>query len=228
MTAGARPAGAHRVSRHGSARRPGDARAMPAGGPLAGAARKRGGFGTWGSALRFVLSAGLIGLTPVVFEANLRIRDFEAMLSSYVIGLGTRVSTGHLGGDLAMAWFTLKPDERVGLVVTPECTVALLSIPFLAATALLLWQHAPIARYMTGLCIALALLVALNQFRLLVIAWFVLGMGYPQGYYWGHTVVGSIITIFGLAATLAVYMALTVWRTPASRGRGRGQQANAV
>jgi len=141
------------------------------------------------------------------------------VLASHVIALGGRVSTGHYGGSLAMVWFTENAHERIGLVVTQECTVALLWIPFLVATALLVWQRVPVRRNLAGLAVVLVLLLCVNQFRFLVIAWFVLNMGYAGGYYWGHTLVGSIITVVGLAVSVAIFAMLTLRRTGSSPSR---------
>ena len=93
--------------------------------------------------------------------------------------------------------------SHIGLVITPECTIALLMIPFLIATALIVWMRRRMTLPLVGLGVALLLLVAVNQARLLGIVLFVKEMGFQSGYYWGHTLVGSAITIIGLAGSLA-------------------------
>jgi hypothetical protein len=55
--------------------------------------------------------------------------------------------------------------------------------------------------------------LSMNQVRLLQIAIFVRKMGVSSGFYWGHTLVGSLITICGLAITLVVFARIAVsWR----------------
>jgi len=146
------------------------------------------------------------------------VRDLEAWIASHVIAV-CGVQTGYLGGSLAMAWFAKSTDLRIGLVVTPDCTIATLTIPFLVATAMLVWQRAPLLRSLTGLAAALALLEVLNQARLLTIAGTILLMGYPGGYYWGHTMFGSILLVIGTTAILAVFAIFVLRRGNGGRTR---------
>ena len=176
--------------------------------PAAGGHRKRAGRGTGlpRSAARLTVSAILGGLAYLAFMENIRIRGFEAWLASHVIAVGARVQTGDDAGFQAV-WF-LEKTERIGLIITPECTVGLLMVPFLAAAALLVWQRVPLKSPLTGVAVAVAMLVLVNQLRLLTIVWFVKTMGFSSGFYWGHTMAGSVITIVGLAASLAVFVLL--------------------
>jgi exosortase/archaeosortase family protein len=135
---------------------------------------------------RLVIAVILLAAAVPVLSESLAIRDFEAWMASRVIALGASVPTGHYAGGLAMAWFLLNPHERVGLVITPECTVAFLIIPFLLATALLVRHRvAPLSRQLTALGVALVLLAMLNQIRLLVIVWIVQAMGYGAAVFTG-------------------------------------------
>ncbi len=117
--------------------------------------------------------------------------------------------------SLATVWFAMKT-THIGLVITPECTVALLMIPFLFATALLIWYRAQTGWPLLALAVAMCLLVAVNQLRLLSIVWFVQGMGFQSGF-WGHTLVGSMMTIAGLGGTLAIFVYLAVCRGRVAR-----------
>jgi hypothetical protein len=76
----------------------------------------------------------------------------------------------------------------------------------------------PLIRPVVGLAAALVMLIAVNQLRLLDIVWFVHAMGWGNGFYWGHTLVGSLITIVGLASSLAVFVLVTVRRRKLVRG----------
>ncbi len=139
---------------------------------------------------------------------SLHVRAFEAWLASRVIALGAKLPTSHVSSTV---WFAIKT-THIGLIITPECTVALLTIPFLVATALFIWYRARVGWPLLALGVAMVSLVAVNQLRILGIVWFVQGMGFQSGFYWGHTLVGSMITIIGLATTLAVFVYLAVCR----------------
>jgi exosortase/archaeosortase family protein len=141
---------------------------------------------------------------------NERIRDFEAWLAGHVITVAARLPSGN-SVNQPIVWFPAKTEE-IGLVITPECTVALLMVPFIIASALLVWQRVPLIRPLVGLAVAVVMLIIVNQLRLLGIVLFVKQMGYASGYYWGHTLVGSIITIMGLATSLATFALVAVRR----------------
>jgi hypothetical protein len=162
--------------------------------------------------LHRAISVGLLGLAVLAAFQEERGRDYEAWLASHTFHL-LGVQTGYYGGPLAMAWFAMNTHLRIGFMVTPECTIAFLLIPFLIATSLLIWQRIMLIRPLIGLGVAVVLLLAMNQIRLLQIAAFVKGMGLISGFYWGHTIVGSLITIVGLAVTLIVFAMIAVrWR----------------
>lgn len=196
----ARPAGAHRrqTSARRSAARPG----RPAG--------KQGRRTVSAKTIRLATSLGLCATAYVVVRENLHIRDFEAWLSGHIIRIAAGLNAGHTYGTPTV-WFPTKHAE-IGLVITPECTAALLMVPFIAAAALLVWQRVALVRPIIGLAIAVVSLIMVNQLRILGIVWFVKAMGFSSGFYWGHTLVGSIITIVGLASSLAVFAMVAVRR----------------
>jgi exosortase/archaeosortase family protein len=182
-------------------------------------ARRRPGFGE-SSARRFTRLATavtLLGLAAAIPFQDGRTRDFEAWLASHVIPV-LGVQAGYLRGS-SMAWFAERTDLRIGLIVTPECTIALLICPFLVATALLVWRRAPLVRTLIGAAIATALLEVLNQARLLSIVALVRIMGYPTGFYWGHTMFGSVLLVVGLTAIFALFAFLAVRRGASGRTR---------
>jgi exosortase/archaeosortase family protein len=167
---------------------------------------------------RLATSAALLCLAAAIPSQDQRVRDFEAWLASHVISV-LGLQTGYYGGSLAMAWFAESARLRVGLVVTPDCTIAWLAIPFLVGAALLIWQRAPFARTLAGAAIAITLLEVLNQGRLLSIVALVRIMGYPTGVYWGHTMFGSLLLVFGLTAILTLFAVLALRRGAGGRTR---------
>jgi len=218
----ARPAGAHRRKPPARARpaRARPARARPARparaarpgrpGRAAGQPGKPARRSLSAKTVRLATSAGLGATAYLVVRENMTIREFEAWLSGHVITIAAGLHAGH-GTNTPIVWFPTKTAE-IGLVITPECTAALLMVPFIAASALLVWQRVPLARPIAGLLVAVASLIMVNQLRLLGIVWFVKAMGFSSGFYWGHTLVGSIITIVGLASSLALFAMLAVRR----------------
>jgi exosortase/archaeosortase family protein len=116
-----------------------------------------------------------------------------------------------------IVWFDSGSHHNIAMFITPECTVATLIIPFLAGTALIVWCQSRLARPSAALAMAAVLLVAVNQLRLLTIASLVLAMGESSGFYWGHTIVGSLITVFGVAFVFCAYILLAAGRRTARR-----------
>jgi exosortase/archaeosortase family protein len=200
------PAGRTGPSRSG----PGHSRASHSRSARAGASRSGPE-----RALRLAASLLCAGLAVIVFRESTLIRGFEAWLASHVIALGTGAYTGALPAR-ALVWFASGKQFAIALQVTSECTVALLMIPFLLLTAWLVWLKNPLIWPMTALATAVTMLIAVNQLRILTIVWFILGLGEQRGFYWGHTVVGTLITIFGLLVTFCVFIMMAL-----RRGRAR-------
>ena len=170
------------------------------------------------SPVRLAACLALCALALLAFAEMSRIREFEAWLSGLVLTVGAGVPAGSWPGS-ATVWFAPFPPGQVGLVITPDCTVALLIIPFLLVTAAAVWMRAPLRRPLTALAAAVILIVGFNQLRLLTVAWFILGMGTASGFYWGHTLAGSLITVLSLASSLAVYGVVLLRRGSAAPAR---------
>ena len=64
-----------------------------------------------------------------------------------------------------------------------------------------------------ALGISLAALVVVNQVRLLMLVGLIDWLGTDRGYYLGHTMFGSLISVFGGAAALVLF----VWLATRSR-----------
>lgn len=99
--------------------------------------------------------------------------------------------------------------DMFGLEVTGACTVAYPMAGFLGLLALL----AQVSRWSLGrLWIAVVgssvVLVAVNQIRLLGVAWASKLWGLDVGYEISHRVVGTVITLIGLLLAVAVIFAV--------------------
>jgi exosortase/archaeosortase family protein len=172
-------------------------------------------------ALGLMLAAGASALSAIVLKEALAVRNFEAWLSGHVVPLLTGVNAGSFV-NTPVVWFATGPHRYLGLLITSDCTVDALIVPFLAVTAWVMWRRVRLLRPLVGLGVAVALLFAVNQFRLLLIVLLTVHFGYVNGFYWGHTLIGSLITVFGAVLIFVVYALIAV-RTKRSR---QGDQVN--
>ena len=157
-------------------------------------------------------------LAATAVKENYLFRGFEATLASHVVAFATAMPAGPIP-QTPTFWFTVSPHHEMGLQITPACTVVLMMTPFLIATAFLVWRRSSTVRPLVACAIAIAMLLVVNQLRILTIIMFVLHMGFNGGFYWGHTLVGSLITIFGGSATLVLYVLIAVRRGTPGRTR---------
>jgi exosortase/archaeosortase family protein len=167
---------------------------------------------------RVIACAGLCALATAAYQGIFRIRVFEAWLSSHVVALGASVRTGYWRSAPGV-WFAPNSSGQVRLLITSESSVAVLVILFLLITAGAVWRRTPLRWPLAALMTAVALLVAINQLRLLTVVWFILAMGDDRGFYWGHTLAGPVITGAGIAASLAAYSTILLRRGSDVRSR---------
>jgi exosortase/archaeosortase family protein len=222
MTAGALPGGhaARRGAAPGRAVRTG--RAGRTGHRARGGHRRAPGAGNTSSAsslaVRILACASCCLLAAVAVKENYLLRGVEADLASKVVGFVTSSPAGAIP-QTPTFWFTLSRHHEMGLEITPACTVVLMMTPFLIATAFLVWRKSSVLRPVTACLIAIAMLLVVNQLRILTIILFVLKLGFNGGFYWGHTLIGSLVTIIGGSATLVVYALIAVRRGSPARPR---------
>lgn len=167
--------------------------------------------------VRLVICLGSIALAAVAIKESMRVRIFEAWLAGHIL---PTIGSIHAGAvpDAPIVWFAATSHRYLGLLVTNDCTVAFLMVPFLLCTAWNIWRQPGVARPPLALALALALLLGVNQVRIMTIAWLVRGLGISSGFYWGHTLVGSMITIFGVVLIFIFYI---LFLTAGRRGRAR-------
>lgn len=110
-------------------------------------------------------------------------------------------------------YFGLGTGRPLGLTMTPECTSAFLLVPLIAVAAVLVALRPSIARrVLASLGVAALVLVVVNQLRMLTLAGLVAWLGTNDGYYWGHTMVGSLVSVFGGAIALVLFVWLATKR----------------
>jgi exosortase/archaeosortase family protein len=165
---------------------------------------------TRGTVTRLALVAALTALLGFTLGVDGRIRGWEALLSSEIVSLVTGTRTG-VNPFLAIVSFPQPSGPRTGLQITPECTSAFLVLPLLIVTGLVTWLRKRLTFWpIAGLAVTTALLFATNQVRILAVVLLIRGMGFDEGYYWGHTMIGSLISVFGIGISLVIYVMFAV------------------
>jgi exosortase/archaeosortase family protein len=172
-------------------------------------------------ALGLMLAAGAVALSAIVLKEAVAVRDFEAWLSGHVVPLLTGIRAGSYVHS-PVIWFAASPNHYLGLFITPDCTIDAVIVPFTVVTGWVMWRRVRLLRPLVGLAVAVALLFAVNQFRFILIVLLTVHFGYVNGFYWGHTLIGSLITVFGVVLVFVVYAFIAVRRK--SSGPRQGEQ----
>jgi exosortase/archaeosortase family protein len=151
---------------------------------------------------------GLVVLVLVLFEYQFR--HLEADGAAGIYGLVTPVL---VATRAPIIWFGLGTSGAFGLVITPDCSSALLVAPLCGLGMVLMIPRklAP-RRVVKGLSVAAIVLVAGNLTRIGVIALAIRLAGIGTGYQVGHLVLGSLISIFCIAVSLALLAAIITAR----------------
>jgi exosortase/archaeosortase family protein len=140
-------------------------------------------------------------------------RTVEMLLAGGLIRLFTSDGV-YVAAARQTVYFGLGGDRPFGLRMSPECTSAFLLLPLLVVGTVMIVLRPHIARQVVGaLGIALVVLVVVNQLRLLMLVGLVNWLGSDRGYYLGHTMFGSFISVFGGAAALVLFVWLAT-RSP--------------
>jgi exosortase/archaeosortase family protein len=170
--------------------------------------------------LGLMMAAGSAALSAIVLKEATAVRYFEAWLCGHVVPLLTGIDAGGYVNS-PIIWFAIGPRRYMGMLITPDCTIDALIVPFTVVTAWVIWRQIRFIRPLLGLALAVGLLFVMNQFRLLLIVAITVHFGYKNGFYWGHTLIGSIVTVSGVVLIFVAY-ALVVVRRKGSRGRPEG------
>jgi exosortase/archaeosortase family protein len=172
-----------------------------------------------------VLAAGVLcGLALSLMIYQYQFRHLEAVVAAHLYRLFTPVLAASRAPIL---WFGLGTSAAYGLVITPDCSSALLIVPLCGLGVLLLIpRRLAISRVVRALLAAAAVMVAGNLLRIGVIAVAVRFGGLGAGYQLGHLILGSIISIVCIAIGLTLLTVILVRQGPARRtARQTGRQA---
>jgi exosortase/archaeosortase family protein len=165
------------------------------------------------------MAAALLAMAVALVCWHAAYRAMEIRIAAVLIGALT--SSGvYAAPQRQTVYFGLGTGHAIGLRITPECTSAFLVVPLLAAAAAMLWLRPRIiGRVLAAAGVGTAVLVLVNQLRLLTLVVLISGFGRERGYYLGHTLLGSMVSVFGGAVALVVF----VWVATRSGGPARGE-----
>ena len=172
-----------------------------------------------GLTTRLFTIAVLAVLAALLLVFQYQVRHLEAAATAAIYG----VITPTLAAPGApIVWFGLGTPGGFGLVITPDCSSALLIEPLcVLGMGLAIPRRLALRRVCLGLTAAAALLVTGNMARIGLIAGMVHLYGIGTGYQLGHLVLGSLVSIAGIAASMAALTLIVA-------GRGRGWARRSV
>lgn len=158
------------------------------------------------SPLNRVVVVALVVAAAALVPAHAAYRAAEITLSGLLLdALGTDGVAVVPGRQTV--YFGLGSDTPLGLRMTPECTSAFLVLPLLVVGAVMIALRPRISRrVLVALAVAGTAVVVVNQFRVLTLVGLVKWLGVDTGYYWGHTLLGSMVSVFGGAAALVAFV----------------------
>jgi exosortase/archaeosortase family protein len=167
---------------------------------------------------RLTARIGVVGVLAAVVVLVLieRVyRVFEVQLAGGILRVIT-TSGVYVASSRETVYFGLSSATPLGLQMTPECSSVFMLIPLFLVTAVMLWFRPSNARRLfLSLLAASAVVIFVNQLRLLAIVGLVHWLGVDNGYYWGHTLLGSMVSVFGGAVALVLFVWLAT-RKPRS------------
>jgi len=142
----------------------------------------------------------LIALALMVFQYQFRHLEADAAARLYNVVTPTLAAS-----SAPIIWFGLGTTSAFGLVITPDCSSALLIAPLCGlGIVLMIPRRLPVRRVAKALTVAAAVMVAGNLLRIGVIALAIRVGGIGTGYQVGHLVLGSLISIVCIAVSLAL------------------------
>lgn len=160
-----------------------------------------------------ILVVGLLAVAVGLVLAHRIYRTAEIVLAGWAVDLTT--SSGvYVAASRQTVYFGLGSSTPLGLKMTPECTSAFLLLPLLVVGAVMIALRPRITRrVLLALAVAAVAVIVVNQLRVLTLVGLVNWLGIDRGYYWGHTLLGSMVSVIGGAAALVLFVWLST-RTP--------------
>ena len=160
--------------------------------------------------IRLVPMAVLAGIAILLVVFQHQFRDLEAAVAAQLCS----VITPTLAAPGApIVWFGLGTSSGFGLVITPDCSSALLIAPLcVLGIGLMVPRKLSPRRVCAGLAVAAALLVVGNMARIGLIAEMIHLYGIGTGYQLGHLVLGSLLSIVCIATSMVALTLIVTGR----------------
>ena len=154
-------------------------------------------------AFRLVVFALLaVGGLATMVQAHV-IRGWESEVCAWAIGRLTSSSASADAARTTFSWDLFTPRAH-GLIITPECTVAVMIGPLLISVAVVAAvRRLRPWRPLVGAAVGAALLTIVNFARLLIIAEAIHLFGDRAAFWWSHVVIGSLLSLAGFLGALA-------------------------
>ena len=158
------------------------------------------------SRAQLVAGLGVFAVAAWLAFADNTFRHFEAVIATPV----TRLFTG--GGKAVTShdtvYFALGTRRAFGLVITNECTSAVLLIPLLVMMgSFMVFSRVSLGRQLLALAVGAALMLVVNILRVAGICWSTYRFGFDPGYKYSHVFVGSAFSLIGFVGA----MLLALW-----------------
>lgn len=163
---------------------------------------------------RILAAAALAGIAVLLLVFQDQFRDGEAVVAArlYSVITPTLAAPG-----APIVWFGLGSPGAFGLIITPDCSSALLITPLcVLGMGLAIPRRLALHRVCAGLAAAAALIVVGNLARIGLIAAMIRLCGMGTGYQLGHLVLGSLMSVLCIALSI-VMLALIVSASGARR-----------
>jgi exosortase/archaeosortase family protein len=160
--------------------------------------------------MRVIPMAVLAGIAVLLVVFQYQFRDLEALVAAHVCN----VITPTLAAPGApIVWFGLGTASGFGLVITPDCSSALLIAPLcVLGIGLMAPRKLSPRRVWAGLAVAAAVLVTGNMARIGLIAEMIHLYGIGNGYQLGHLVFGSLLSIVCIATSMVALTLIVTGR----------------
>jgi hypothetical protein len=148
------------------------------------------------------------GITAALMGFQHQFRHLEAYAAAHLYSV---VAPTIAAPSTPIIWFGLGAPGAFGLVVTPNCSSALLVAPLcVLGIALLISRKLAVDRVMKALTVVALVLVTGNLIRIGVIVAAIRMAGIDTGYQVGHPALGSLVSIICIAVSLILLTVIVV------------------
>jgi exosortase/archaeosortase family protein len=155
---------------------------------------------------RLLLAAAFGTAAIFVWIQREAYRGVEALVAGWTSAWATG-SHDYVNTERSTYFINVGTPDIFGIVVTPECSSAIVTAVILAVSFFLLgMRRLPMARVLGAAALAVGLFVLINVLRLTFITFSSDRWGLDDGYHFSHVWAGTVITTFGGALTVAAFL----------------------